>query len=78
MNIKGTALRIALNTFLSDWDAEADPEETLGTISGAQSWDDLEDVSVWEPFENKSPSEVAESIANLAQDIEEGYAALKG
>lgn len=76
MNIKGIALRIALNTFLSDWDADADPEEIHEAISDAQSWDDLDDVSVWEPFENRTPSEVAESISNLAKDIEEGYTSL--
>lgn len=73
MDIKEKALRIALNTFLSDFNVDADPEEIHEAISDAESWSDLPGVSVWEPFENHTPSDVAGYIANLARDIEEGF-----
>jgi Golgi nucleoside diphosphatase len=80
MDIKELAAGIALNTFLSEYNKEKDPTNVLDAIARAESWDDKElqdlEVSVWEPFEGNYPSQVAEYISNLAEEIENGYKSL--
>lgn len=81
MDTETIAKRIALNTFLSDFDGDKDPTEILDAITNAEGWSDQElenfGVLVWEPFEGDYPSKVAEYISNLANDIKEGYELLK-
>lgn len=51
----------ALTTFLSEFPADEDYDD----ITSRMSEGDLEGILVWEPFEDKDPSQVVEHIENL-------------
>ena len=51
----------ALDHFLSDYPHEKEYDDIIDQISE----DNMDDILIWEPFENHDPSQVAEWIENL-------------
>jgi hypothetical protein len=65
---KEDAVRIALNTFLSEYDGE--PLAVFEKLADeTQPWHEIEYASVWSPFEHYTVEYVFEAIAILVMSI---------
>lgn len=68
-----TAITIAINTFLSEYDNDAVKTYEMLSNELADSWDCIDYATVWEKFEDDAISEVVEYIDNLIDTIMKSF-----
>jgi hypothetical protein len=73
MTTKEKAIKIAINTFLSEYDDDAVKTYEMLSDELADSFDCIDYATVWGKFENDSISEVVEYMDNLIDSIVKAF-----
>lgn len=69
--INKIAKEVAIRFHLSEFPEDISADEVIRMIEDCDgSYVELDDIVVWEPFEYWEPSNISDSIWNLAMDIE--------
>ena len=68
--VREKAIRIAIGTFLSDWEGDAvDVFNKLIDETSNPMISEIDYVTAWEPFEDYEKEEIQEQLHDLAQTI---------
>jgi hypothetical protein len=73
MTTKEKAIKIAINTFLSEYDNDAVKTYEMLSNELADSFDCIDYATIWEKFEDDTISEVVEYMDNLIDSIVKAF-----
>jgi hypothetical protein len=73
MTTKEKAIKIAINTFLSEYDNDAVKTYEMLSNELADNFDCIDYATIWEKFEDDTISEVVEYMDNLIDSIVKAF-----